>query len=148
MHIGDVADQTGLSVDAIRFYERSGLLHKPVRTEGGYRLFKDADVQELRFVRRAQALGFSLAEIKELIVIRQRHDHACNHVRDLLATKLDQVRAKISELQTLESDLARSLRACNRDLQGTKRSSTHQDCCPLLTKLVEDGRHRRRPSRG
>lgn len=148
MHIGEVAEQTGLSVDAIRFYERSGLLHQPVRSGGGYRLFKDADVQELRFVCRAQALGFSLAEIKELILIRQRHDHACTHVRDLLSTKLGQVRAKISELKTLESDLSRSLRACNRDLQGARRLSPHQDCCPLLTKLVEDGRHRRRRSRG
>ena len=145
LHIGEVAEQTGLSVDAIRFYERSGLLHQPLRSEAGYRLFQDADVQELRFVRRAQALGFSLAEVKELIFIR-RHDHACTQARDLLAAKLEQIRAKISELKTLESDLAVSLRACNRDLHGAKRA--HQDSCPLLAKLVAKRPGEGRRSRG
>ena len=148
MHIGKVAEQTGLSVDTIRFYERSGLLQKPDRSEGGYRLFKDADVQELRFMRRAQELGFSLAEIKELVLIRQKHDHACNNVRELLAAKLEQVRVKISELKTLEAELGSSLRACNRDLRRAKRSSSHEESCPLLEKLVEGAPGRGRHSRG
>ena len=148
MHIGKVAEQTGLSVDAIRFYERSGLLHATDRSEGGYRLFKDTDVQELRFVRRAQALGFSLAEIKELILIRRRHDHACTHVRDLLAAKFEQVRVKISELKMLEAELGSSLRACNRDLRRAKWSLSHEESCPLLAKLVEGAPGRGGRSRG
>lgn len=134
VHIGKVAEQTGLSVDAIRYYERSGLLHEPLRTKGGYRLFENGDVQELRFIRSAQQLGFSLAEIKDLILIRQRRDHICTHVRDLLAAKLEQVRVKIAELKALEADLTGSLRACNRELRKAKTSS-HQDCCPLLAEL-------------
>ena len=148
MHIGKVAEQTGLSVDAIRFYERSGLLHEPDRSEGGYRLFKDTDVQALRFVRRAQELGLSLSEIKELILIRQKHDHACTHVRDLLAAKLKQVGVKISELKMLEAELGSSLRACNRDLRRAKRSSSHEESCPLLAKLVEERPDRGRQNRG
>jgi DNA-binding transcriptional MerR regulator len=143
MQIGKVAEQTGLSVDAIRFYERSGLLHEPLRTEGGYRLFQESDVQELRFVCRAQELGFSLAEIKELILIRQKHDHACTQVRDLLAAKVASVRAKIAELKTLESELSDSLQVCNRDLRRAKKSS-HDECCPVLEKLEREERRRRK----
>lgn len=148
MRIGEVAEQTGLSADAIRFYERSGLLQEPIRSEGGYRLFRDADVQELRFVRKTQTLGFSLSEIKELMFIRQKQDHACTHVRDLVGMKLEQVRIKISELRILEAALAGSLRGCNRELREVKKSSPHQASCPLLTRLVETRSARRRQRRG
>ena len=147
IHIGKVAEQTGLSVDAIRFYERSGLLHEPLRTEGGYRLFREADVHDLQFVRRAQELGFSLAEIKELILIRQKHDHACTEVRDLLAAKVKTVRAKIAELESLESELTRSLRNCNRDLGRVKKSASHAECCPVLTRLERGESRGRRHER-
>jgi len=60
--IGKVASQTGLSIDAIRFYEREGLLSKPMRSEGRFRLYREQDIQQLRFIRKAQELGFSLQE--------------------------------------------------------------------------------------
>ena len=88
LQIGQVAQKTGLSVDAIRFYEKSGLLPRPARTQGGYRLYEEREVADLEFIQKAQQLGFSLNEIRELFSI-QRHPHeVCVHVRDLIAQKL------------------------------------------------------------
>ena len=88
LQIGQVAQKTGLSVDAIRFYEKSGLLARPARTQGGYRLYEEREVADLEFIQKAQQLGFSLNEIRELFSI-QRHPHeVCVHVRDLIAQKL------------------------------------------------------------
>src|SRR6266702_4635265 len=124
LRIGHVAKRTGLTVDAIRFYEKAGLLPRPARTEGGYRLYQDREVADLEFIQKAQQLGFSLNEIRELFSI-QRHPHeVCGHVRDLIAQKLDVVRAKIAELQTLETDLAGALQQCRTAL---RQPSKHQD---------------------
>ena len=107
LQIGQVAQRTGLSVDAIRFYEKSGLLARPARTQGGYRLYEEREVADLEFIQKAQQLGFSLNEIRELFSI-QRHPHeVCVHVRDLIAQKLGIVRAKIAELQRMEDGVGR-----------------------------------------
>src|SRR6266699_4373763 len=106
LQIGQVAEKTGLSIDAIRFYEKAGLLPRPARTEGGYRLYQEQEVADLEFIQKAQQLGFSLNEIRELFSI-QRHPHeVCEHVRDLITQKLGVVRAKIAELQAMETELA------------------------------------------
>jgi len=75
--IGDVARQTGLSIDTIRFYEKQGLSKRPVRTEGGFRVFGSEEIQGLKFVRKAQALGFSQDEIRELLILKADHLPAC-----------------------------------------------------------------------
>jgi DNA-binding transcriptional MerR regulator len=77
VQIGKVASQTGVSIDTIRFYERSGLLAKPARTEGRYRLYREQDIQHLRFIRKAQELGFSLQEIRELLLIQNEQVEPC-----------------------------------------------------------------------
>jgi DNA-binding transcriptional MerR regulator len=134
LQIGQVAHKTGLSVDAIRFYERSGLLARPARTQGGYRLYGDREVADLEFIQKAQQLGFSLSEIRELFSI-QRHPHeVCVHVRDLIAQKLGIVRAKIAELQRMETDLAGALRECRTAL---RQPSKHQDSCPVLEAITK-----------
>jgi DNA-binding transcriptional MerR regulator len=71
MHIGSVAKRIGLTPDAIRFYERSALLPRPPRTEGGFRQYSDKDVETLAFVRRVQGLGFKLSEIRSLLNLRE-----------------------------------------------------------------------------
>jgi len=109
IQIGRVSAQTGLGVDAIRFYEREGLLESVSRTEGGFRLFTARDVQRLVFKLRAQKLGFSLSEIRELLILQSGEGEACCHLRDLLRTKLAGVRAKLGELGSLEEQLTRSL---------------------------------------
>src|SRR5215470_12359913 len=95
LQIGALAQQTGLTVDAIRFYEKSGLIPRPSRTEGGFRLFRGEDAQSLKFIRRAQELGFSLQEIHELLILQHEDVEACIHVSELLLQKLAVVRGKI-----------------------------------------------------
>jgi len=107
--IGQVAQQTGLSIDTIRFYEKQGLLRRSPRTEGGFRLFGSNDIETLKFVRKAQELGFSLNEIRELLILRAEHVPACSHVKDLLDQKLLAVKQKAAELQTLERSLKRAV---------------------------------------
>lgn len=134
MQIGQVAQKTGLSVDAIRFYEKSGLLPRPVRTPGGYRLYQEHEVADLEFIQKAQQLGFSLNEIRELFSI-QRHPHeVCEHVRDLIAQKLGVVRAKIAELRAMETELSGALRQCHTAL---RQPSKHRDSCPVLEAITK-----------
>jgi DNA-binding transcriptional MerR regulator len=133
VHIGETAKRAGVSVDTIRFYQKLGLIKSADRSASGYRLFDGGQIRDLTFVRRAQELGFSLNEIKELLALRQRH-HACSEVQYMLKRKLADVRAKIKSLARLEAELEGAFRNCNRELR-LKREIKHEHCCPLLTRL-------------
>src|SRR5262245_33524595 len=98
IQIGRVAAETGMSVDAIRFYEKQRLLEHPARSEGGFRMFNAKDVQRIRFIRCAQQLGFSLLEIRELLFLQLGGERTCSHVRDLLRAKVATVHERIREL--------------------------------------------------
>jgi DNA-binding transcriptional MerR regulator len=137
IQIGRVSAQTGLSADAIRFYEREGLLESVSRTEGGFRLFTAGDVRRLEFILQAQKLGFSLSEIRELLILQRGEGEACCHVRDLLRTKLAGVRAKLRELGSLEQQLTKSLRKCERKLKAGE--TLHHDSCPMLEGIARRG---------
>ena len=133
MRIGRLSEQTGLSVDAIRFYERQRLLERPLRTEGGFRLFHLEDIQRILFIRRAQQLGFSLPEIRELLVLQRDEGKTCCHVRDLLRAKVTTVREKIRELGILEEQLTKGLRKCERNLKAAGKCNG--DVCPVLQEI-------------
>jgi DNA-binding transcriptional MerR regulator len=133
--IGQVAQETGLSIDTIRFYERQGLLKRSPRTEGGFRLFGTSDIETLKFVRKAQELGFSLNEIRELLILRADHVPACSHVKELLGQKLTAVQQKIAELQNLERSLKRALQKCKRELKAP--APGHEECCPVLEEISQ-----------
>ena len=133
IQIGELAKQTGLSIDTIRFYEKQGLIKQPRRSEGGFRLFSADDLQKLFFIRRSQLLGFSLGEIRELLVLRDEKTQACRHVRDLLNQKLAAVREKIEELRTLEEELRSALTKCNREMK--KMPASHDKGCPVLEEI-------------
>jgi len=135
--IGQVAQQTGLSIDTIRFYEKQGLLRRSPRTEGGFRLFGSGDIETLKFVRKAQELGFSLGEIRELLILRAEHLPSCSHVKGLLSQKLSAVEQKIAELQTLERSLKRALQKCKRELNA---APGHEECCPVLEEIQASAR--------
>ena len=141
IQIGQVARQAGVSVDTIRFYEKQRLLGPSRRTEGGFRLFAPEDLQNIQFIRRAQELGFSLTEIRELIILQGERVGACSHVRDMLTIKLNAVRHKISELRKLERHLAADLNECERVLQT--RNENHKTC-PVLRALTEPAPRRRK----
>ncbi len=102
IQIGEIAERTALTVDAIRFYERHKLLPKAGRSAGGFRLYTDDTIERLRFIRQMQGLGFSLREVGELIQLREHKVEACESVRELLKAKLTDVRAKLTELRHLE----------------------------------------------
>ena len=131
--IGQVAQETGLSIDTIRFYEKQGLLKRSPRTEGGFRLFGLSDIETLRFVRKAQELGFSLNEIRELLILRSDHVPACSHVKELLDQKLVGVEQKIRELQDLERGLKRALQKCKRELKTA--ATGHEERCPVIDEI-------------
>ena len=142
IQIGKVAEHTGLSIDTIRFYQKIGLVKQPARSEGGFRLFSEMEIRDLAFIQKAQELGFSLTEIKQLSVLNQQHDHACSQVRDLLTSKLKDVREKVVQLLRLEGELKKALKKCNRDLRSNK-GSKHEDCCPVLEDLERNSAKRR-----
>ncbi|MCI0421405.1 MAG: MerR family DNA-binding protein [Acidobacteria bacterium] len=134
IQIGQLAKQTGLSIDAIRFYERKGLLKKPARSEGGFRLFSSGDIAKLKFVRKAQELGFSLEEVHALIILRDQDTQPCWHVQDMLQQKLTVIRQKIEELKTLEEELEAGLRKCRRET--SRGPASHGRGCPVLEQIA------------
>lgn len=137
LQIGKVSAQTGLSVDAIRFYEKQGLLERAQRTGGGFRLFTAHDIHRIEFIQNAQKLGFSLPEIRELLLIQGDDSEKCCHVLDLLEAKLLVVRRKLSQLRGLEQQLTKSLRKCQRQLRAGNAS--HNGSCPVLNALAHRG---------
>jgi len=126
MQIGVVAKRIGLSVDAIRFYERNALLPRPLRTEGGFRQYGESDVDTLAFIRRVQGLGFKLSEIRGLLQLRGNRLQPCAPVRRRLQEKLNDVRQKLADLQKLEHELRLALRSCDKEL---RKQNAH---CPIL----------------
>lgn len=128
MHIGRVAKKIGLTPDAIRFYERSALLPRPPRTAGGFRQYAETDLETLGFIRRAQSLGFTLKEVRDLLELRHRRLQPCAPVRRRLEQKLLHVREKLADLLTFEHELCVALRAC------TRKSGKKSAPCPLLSR--------------
>ena len=135
VQIGKVAHTTGLSVDTIRFYEKEGLLRQPERSEGGFRLYSARDIEHLHFIHKAQELGFSLAEIRELLLVQDERTEACTHVRDLIQSRLGAVRGKIDDLKRLERHLTQALRKCEDALGDGKAGPAHEHC-PVLEEIV------------
>ena len=126
MQIGAVAKRIGLSVDAIRFYERNSLLPRPPRTQGGFRQYAESDVETLAFIRRVQGLGFKLREIRGLLGLRGSRLQPCAPVRLRLQEKLADVHKKLLDLRRLEHELRLALHSCDKELR-------HQPAhCPIL----------------
>ena len=136
MQIGVIAKKIGLSVDAVRFYERNSLLPRPPRTPGGFRKYGETDVETLGFIRRVQGLGFTLKEVRELLELRRSRLQPCAPVRRRLEQKAEDVRRKLADLRKLERELRTALRSCDKEM-GKK-----SDHCPLLAET-----NRRKPGR-
>ncbi|NOY85980.1 MAG: MerR family DNA-binding protein [Deltaproteobacteria bacterium] len=112
MTTGKVSKQTGVGVETVRFYEKSGLIDKPPRTESGYRQYPASTVIRIRFIKRAKELGFTLREIKELLNLRLDPMTTCDDVRQVAEEKLRNVRAKIQSLQGIEKGLSELIGVC------------------------------------
>ena len=131
IQIGEAAQRAHLSIDTIRFYERKTLLPRAPRTAGQFRLYTADDVARLTFIKQMQGLGFSLQEIKQLLDLRDRGGHACREVRNLLSSKLAEIRSKIRDLQNLEHELVDDLQKCDRELKNRRVHGAQQ--CPILS---------------
>ncbi len=111
--IGELARLSGISVEAIRFYEQKGLLKSDSRTPSGYRLFTEYELNKLGFILRAKAVGFRLDEISELLDLRAHADeHSCGEVKDYTAQKISEISAKIDELTKIKLSLEQLHHAC------------------------------------
>src|SRR5215469_3334944 len=117
MQIGEVSKLAGVSVDAIRFYERNGLLAARRRSEGGFRLYSLESVSALQFIRNLQKLGFSLNEVRDFIALRTDELRACLAVQKVLSHKLRDVHARRLALSKLETELKGALRKCDSQLR-------------------------------
>ena len=125
LSIGAFAQQAGVSVETIRFYQRKGLLPEPAKPYGSIRRYGDADVARVRFVKSAQGLGFSLDEVAGLLTLDDGTH--CDEARHLAEQKLADVRGKLADLQRIETVLATLVRDC-RAAQGTVS-------CPIIAAL-------------
>lgn len=128
LKIGDVARASEVSIDAVRFYEREGLLGRVKRTSSGQRRYDDDTVRRLAFVRRASALGFSLAEVKSLLALRVSARTSCARVRERALAKLDDIERRIAELEAMRGALSRLARGCE--------TGANQGTCPFLDELA------------
>ncbi len=130
LSIGQVATAADVNVQTIRYYERRGLFPTSRRTPAGYRQYADDAVVRLRFIKRAQELGFALKEIQELLALRVRHAAACDAVERKARAKIALVDGKIRELQRLKRTLEHLAAACE-----ARRPTAD---CPILETLEED----------
>ena len=117
MKIGALAKESGFTTKAIRYYELLGLLAKPERTESGYRLYGPEDVERLEFIEKAKRLGFSLDDIRDVLVLHQEQEAPCVHVLALVEQKLSQVDGVLKELRTFRRELARLHREAAQRLE-------------------------------
>ena len=129
--IGRLARLGGVNLETIRYYEREGLLPKPPRTKAGYRLFPSETARRLRFIKRAQVLGFSLGEIRELLALRIKPGTKREHIRARAETKIADIEQKIRTLEAMKKTLRKMTERCD----GCGPLSE----CPILESLDEEG---------
>ena len=124
--IGEIATRSGVSVDAVRYYERLKLLPRARRTSGNFRLFCIEAIERVQFIKQAQELGLTLDEIKALLTTGGADE--CRQVRDLLRKKIEDLDDKMKAMRDFRRALARHLLKCERELEA------HGDaaCCPVV----------------
>ncbi|MBL8677457.1 MAG: heavy metal-responsive transcriptional regulator [Alphaproteobacteria bacterium] len=126
--IGQVASCSGVTVDTVRIYEHRGLIEIPERRANGYRHYSKKSIRRINFIKWAQALGFTLKEIKELLALSRSSTHACEEVRHRLELKLDAVERELKKLLRLKGALGSVLQTCNK---------TRGEHCPVLEALEQ-----------
>jgi Cd(II)/Pb(II)-responsive transcriptional regulator len=127
LRIGVLASRLGVQAETIRYYEREGLLPKPQRTDGNYRLYDAVQIERLTFIRNCRGFGMTLDEIRELLAIREEPDRECGRVNSLLDEHIHRVAERIEELQRLENQLQALRRRCGE--------AVNVRACGILSKL-------------
>jgi len=126
MNIGKVAAASGVSAKMIRYYESEGFIPPVRRNEAGYRLYEQADVHRLRFIRRARDLGFSLETIRELLGLWRDESRASADVKRIARSHIEVLQGKIDQLQAMVDTLETLAQSCHGD---------HRPNCPILDEL-------------
>jgi MerR family gold-responsive transcriptional activator of gol and ges genes len=126
MNIGEASAISGVSAKLIRHYESLGIVPKAVRSDAGYRIYKESDVHILSFVKKARSLGFSMKEIKKLVSLWRNKSRASSDVKNLAQTHIKQLESKIHELQMMTNTLKHLSNSCQGD---------HRPDCPILEGL-------------
>ena len=121
MRIGELARATGTKAETIRYYEREGILPAADRTDSNYRDYSDDHLATLTFVRRARELGFSMAQVRELLALSDQDDKPCQDVDQLVLRQMVEVERKIADLSSLRDELGQMLRSCQADKIGECR---------------------------
>jgi DNA-binding transcriptional MerR regulator len=103
--IGELSARTGVSNKAIRYYEEIGLLPPAKRAENDYRIFDEEDVERLLFIRRARSLDFALEDITEILAFRDRKEPPCSYVMTLMSSQIDEISARIRDLERMREEL-------------------------------------------
>src|ERR687894_334699 len=109
LKIGDVSKRSGIGIEALRFYEKSGLLDRPSRTFSGYRVYGAEVLERLAFIKRAQALGFSLEEIRRIVDDARKGESPCDEVREIVRHRMEELDERLRELQRHRRELKRTL---------------------------------------
>jgi DNA-binding transcriptional MerR regulator len=109
LRIGEVSKQSGVGIEALRFYEKQGLLHHATRTQSGYRLYREDVLERLEFIKRAQVLGFSLAEIAHIIKEKESGINPCFEVREIVRSRLQELDERMKEMRRYRKELAAAL---------------------------------------
>ena len=130
LKIGEVAERGGVNLQTIRYYEREKLLPEPPRLASGYRVYPDQTVRRVRFIKRAQEIGFTLAEIRELLAIRIDSGRDSAEVRALANAKINNIEEKIQTLHRIKEALGRITERCS----GCGPASE----CPILESIDSD----------
>jgi MerR family copper efflux transcriptional regulator len=133
MQIGQVATAAGVNIQTIRYYERRGLLPKPRRRGSGYREYEPETVQLVRFIKRAQELGFTLSEISDLIRLRKTDQRRPTQVRALATAKLDDIERKINQLGAMRQALQVLVEECTCEGKAP--------ACPIIEALNDSSEH-------
>jgi DNA-binding transcriptional MerR regulator len=131
LQVGQVAALAGVSVDTVRYYERKRLLNRAPRSSGGFRLFTPEAIERIRFIKRAQDIGLSLDEIKELLVSTGGAAQ-CQCVRDLLREKLYELDERMRAMREFRRTLTRHLAACETELKEHGAAAS----CPVISKIA------------
>lgn len=109
LKIGEVSKLSGIGIEALRFYEKSGLLDRPGRTYSGYRLYDESVLERLAFIKQAQVLGFALDEIKQLIEHKRNGENPCTEVREVVRTRLVELNERIEQMIEYRDQLSAAL---------------------------------------
>lgn len=129
MRTGEIAAMAGCNIQTLRYYERRGLLKAPRRTRSGYREYAPETVRLIRFIKRAQELGFSLGEVEDLLKLREQQSKRRGQVRAITKAKLRDIESKLARLHAMHRALSGLLKSC-----ASRRASP---ICPILSALNE-----------